>query len=237
MSFFLDRFQKIQDRYYKNYHSTKTNYSHWLGAKRLESMVEVRTTPNTYYEEEYKGHALIIQGLHSTWNTIFDKNGMPFTSQPDFATDIASRGEAVNRDVYVAWAWRIGEPTDTSLLEWNSQYAVICGSHTSDSLAKTIKNAKKRLDLEAKLVAVKDQLISMAGERMSYFANMSDFNPYNAGVNDEVFIQGHGRLRKGIIVETTGSRFIVGYVTPSNNKDLKYKTLPLSRLYKKKEHA
>jgi hypothetical protein len=40
-------------------------------------------------------------------------------------------------------------------------------------------------------------------------------------------------LRKGIVVDTTGSRFIVADVTPSNHIDLKYKTLPLSRLYKK----
>lgn len=233
MSYFLDRFQIIQDRYYQNSNSKTTLYSWWLGSKRLESMVEVRTTPNTYYEEEYKGHALIIQGSHSTWNTIFDKNGMPFISQPDFATDIASRGEAITRDIYTAWAWRIGESTDANDLQWNSQYAVTCGSHSSDDLAKTIKSAKKRLDLEAKIVAVKDQLISIANERMAYFSNMSQFTPYNAVINDQVFVQGHGRLRKGIIVETTGSRFIVAYVTPSNHSDLKYKTLPLSRLYQK----
>ncbi len=232
MSYFLDRFKLIQERYFKDYNSRK-HYSTWLGTKRFDSMIEIDVLPNTYYEEEYKGHALIIQGSHSKWNTIFDKNGMPFTSQPDFATDIASRGEAVSRDVYSAWAWRIGDPTDVKELQWNSQYAIICGSHSSDNLAKTIKGAKKRLDLEAKIVAVLDQLISITNERMDYARDMSEYTPYNALVNDQVFIQGHGRLRKGIIVETTGSRFIVAYVTPSNHSDLKYKTLPLSRMYRK----
>ena len=231
MSFFLDRFQKVQDRYYQHYHS-KTHYSNWLGTKRCENLVEINTTPNTYYEEEYKGHALIIQGSHSTWNTILDKNGMPFDHTPNLA-EIATRGDVINRDVYIAWAWRIGEPTDVADLEWNSQYAVICGSHSSDSLLKTVKNAKKRLDLEAKIVAVKDQLIAIDRERMSYYLDMSPYIPYTATVGDQVFVQGHGRLRKGIIVETTGSRFVVAYVTPSNHDDLKYKTLPLSRMYRK----
>ena len=232
MSYFLDRFQSIQDRYYQNYNS-KTHYSRWLGRKSFESVIEINPLPNTYYEEEYKGHSLIIQGSHSVWNTILDKTGNPFSGTPDSATDIASRGDLNNHDLYIAWAWRIGESTDSNDLQWNSQYAVICGSHSSDDLAKTIKNAKKRLDLEAKIVAVKDQLISIANERMAYFSNMSQFTPYNAVLNDQVFVQGHGRLRKGIIVETTGSRFIVAYVTPSNHVDLKYKTLPLSRMYKK----
>jgi hypothetical protein len=231
MSFFLDRFQKIQNHYYKNYHS-KTHYSNWLGTKRCENMIEINTTPNTYYEVEYKGHALIIQGSHSTWNTILDKNGMPFNHTPD-PTEIATRGDVINHDRYIAWAWRIGEPTDVADLQWNSQYAIICGSHSSDSLLKTVKNAKKRLDLEAKIVAIKDQLIAIDQERMTYSLDMKEFNPYNATIGDQVFIQGHGRLRKGIIVETTGSRFIVAYVTPSNHNDLKYKTLPLTQLYKK----
>ena len=86
---------------------------------------------------------------------------------------------------------------------------------------------------ERRTLRARYQLISIANERMAYFSNMSDFTPYNAVVNDQVFIQGHGRLRKGVVVETTGSRFIVAYVTPSNHNDLKYKTLPLSRLYRK----
>ena len=231
MSYFLDRFVEIQDRYYKNYNDAKTHYSTWLGTKRCENMIEINTIPNTYYEEEYKGHALIIQGSHSKWNTIFNKNGMPFTWTPD-KSEIATRGDVTDRNVYQAWAWRIGDPTEGSNLEWNSQYAIICGNYPSDNLAKTIKSAKKRIDLEAKIVAVKDQLISIANERMAYFSNMSQFTPYNAVIDDQVFIQGHGRLRKGMVVDTTGSRFIVAYVTPSNHNDLKYKTLPLSRLYR-----
>jgi hypothetical protein len=135
--------------------------------------------------------------------------------------------------IFYAWAWRIDGVGVNEPLKWNSEHAVICGSHSSDKIEKTIKLAKKRIDLEAKIVAVQDQLIAMADERMAYSMDMSKYTPYNAVINDQVFIQGHGRLRKGLIVDTTGSRFIVAYVTPSNHHDLKYKTLPLSRLYRK----
>ena len=50
MSYFLDRFVEIQDRYHKNYRS-KTQYSTWLGTKRCENMIEINTVPNTYYED------------------------------------------------------------------------------------------------------------------------------------------------------------------------------------------
>ena len=91
-----------------------------------------------------------------------------------------------------------------------------------------IKKCQKKLDLLSQIVNVKDELISIADERIgSYDAK----NPYNINVGDQVFIQAHGRLRKGKIVSTTGSRFNVGYLTPSNNIDLKYKTLRLDSLW------
>jgi hypothetical protein len=232
MSYFLDRFVAIQDKYYNNYQS-RTHYTTWLRTKRFDNIIELKQMPNTYQEIEYKGHSIIVQGIHNEWCHIFDVNGKPFDRSPDQASDIASRGELQFNTVFLAWAWRIDGVGADKPLGWNSEFAVICGSHTSDKIEKTIKLAKKRIDLEAKIVAVSDQLIAMANERMTYASNMSDFTPYNAVIGDQVFIQGHGRLRKGIIVETTGSRFIVAYVTPSNHDDLKYKTLPLSRLYKK----
>jgi hypothetical protein len=232
MSYFLDRFIEVQDRYYKNYQGSQ-HYSTWLRNKRFDHIIELKQLPNTYQEVEYKGHSIIVQGIHYVWCDIFDVNGLPFTHSPEFASDIATRGDLQFNTVFLAWAWRVGGKDSDKALNWNSENAVICGSHSSDKIEKTIKLAKKRIDLEAKIVAVSDQLIAMANERMTYASNMSDFTPYNAVINDEVFIQGHGRLRKGIIVETTGSRFIVAYVTPSNHNDLKYKTLPLSRLYRK----
>jgi hypothetical protein len=93
--------------------------------------------------------------------------------------------------------------------------------------------ARKKLDIEDKLVQVLPTLISIAPIRWNGgFTHNSEFTPYNAVVGDQVFIQAHGRLRKGIIVETTGRRFIVGYVTPSNHYDLKTKTLSLSEMCK-----
>ena len=232
MSYFLDRFVAIQDKYYNNY-KQGTHHTNWLRSKRLEKMIEIKQLPNTYQEIEYKDHSIIIQGIHHEWCHILDVNGNPFTHTPMQASEIDYRGELQFDTVFVAYAWRIDGVGADKPLNWGSEYAVICGSHSSDKIEKTIKLAKKRIDLEAKIVAVRDQLIAMANERMTYASNMSDFTPYNAVIGDQVFIQGHGRLRKGIIVETTGSRFIVAYVTPSNHDDLKYKTLPLSRLYRK----
>jgi hypothetical protein len=231
MSYFLDRFVAIQDKYYKNYQGS-THHSTWIRNKRFEKMIEIKQLPNTYQEIEYKGHSIIVQGIHHQWCDIFDVGGNQFTLVPP-ASEIATRGELQFMTTYHAWAWRINGVGADKPLNWNSEHAVICGSHSTDKIEKTIKLAKKRIDLEAKIVAVRDQLIAMANERMTYASNMSDFTPYNAVIGDQVFIQGHGRLRKGIIVDTTGSRFIVAYVTPSNNDDLKYKTLPLSRLYQK----
>ena len=231
MSYFLDRFVAIQDKYYNNYQNT-THYSNWLRNKRFDHMIELQQLPNTYQEIEYKGHSIIVQGIHYKWCQISDVNGNPFTHTPT-PSEIANRSDLQFHTIYLAWAWRNGCVNADKPLNWNSENAVICGSHTSDKIEKTIKLAKKRIDLEAKIVAVADQLVAICNERMTYASNMSDFVPYNAVINDQVFIQGHGRLRKGIIVETTGSRFIVAYVTPSNHNDLKYKTLPLSRLYKK----
>jgi len=231
MSYFLDRFVEIQDKYYKNYQGS-THYSTWLRNKRFDHVIELKQLPNTYQEIEYKGHSIIVQGIHHVWCDIFDVNGNTFPNSAP-ASEIKSRGDLQFNTIFLAWAWRIdGQHTDKPL-NWNSEHAIICGSHTSDKIEKTIKLAKKRIDLEAKIVAIQDQLISISTERMTYASNMSDFVPYNAVINDQVFIQGHGRLRKGVIVDTTGSRFIVAYVTPSNHHDLKYKTLPLSRLYKK----
>jgi hypothetical protein len=234
MSYLLDRFVELQDKYYNNYQGS-THISNWIRTKRFEKMIEIKQLPNTYQEIEYKGHSIIVQGVHHQWCDIFDKNGNPFTHTPDSATDIASRGDLQFNTIFYAWAWRIDGVGVNEPLKWNSEHAVICGSHSSDKIEKTIKLAKKRIDLEAKIVAVQDQLIAIAGERMAQSMNMSDYTPYNAVINDQVFIQGFGRLRKGIIVETTGSRFVVAYVTPSNHHDLKYKTLPLSRLYIKEK--
>jgi hypothetical protein len=229
MSYFLDRFVELQDKYYKNYQGD-THHSTWLRNKRFDHMIELKQLPNTYQEIEYKGHSIIVQGIHHQWCDIFDVNGSHFSSLPP-TSQIKSRGDLQFSTTFHAWAWRIDGVGVNEPLKWNSEHAVICGSHSSDKIEKTIKLAKKRIDLEAKIVAVQDQLIFLASERMVYSSNMSAFNPYNAVVNDQVFIQGFGRLRKGIIVETTGSRFVVAYVTPSNHHDLKYKTLPLSRLY------
>lgn len=231
MSYLLDRFVAIQDRYYQNYQGS-THYSTWIRNKRFDKIIEIKQLPNTYQEIEYKGHSIIVQGIHHQWCDLFDVNGNKFSHVPP-TSEIASRGDLQFDTIFMAWAWREDCKDSDQPLKWNSENAVITGSHSSDKIEKTIKLAKKRIDLEAKIVAVADQLIAMANERMVYSVDMTKYIPYNAVINDQVFIQGHGRLRKGIIVDTTGSRFIVAYVTPSNHHDLKYKTLPLSRLYRK----
>ena len=91
-----------------------------------------------------------------------------------------------------------------------------------------MRSAKKKLDLRAKVDAVKDDLIATSNDRM---VRNSGVNPYNAQIGDQPFIQAFGRLRRGKIVDTVGSRFIVAYCTPSNTDELKYKALPLSQLW------
>ena len=233
--------KRLKDLHYRVYvenphpmHSPDPQFTWRAGRLHFEKVVEVTDRGFTYYEEEYKGFQLIIvEHLHQ-WRRIYDLNGNEFGHVGALSIEpshIGTYGEMNDQRTHYAYAWKIGALSDTiDEIHWGSQFATIQGICTSDSYAKTRKQAMKKLDTYHAIDQIRDTLILIADEK-AVSGNVD--NPYNACVGDQIFIQAHGRLRKGVIVETTGSRFVVGYVTPSNHQDLKLKLLPLQHLWVK----
>jgi hypothetical protein len=183
----------------------------------------------TFDEQIYKGFQLIIIGFNYEFRTVLDLNGN--TTDSYLANDqIGGYQNDVRSFVhYEGIAYEIGGVGDTQqTLNWLGQVATLYMYGGDTDATKTIKKCQKKLDLLSQIANVRDELISISTERASSYDTK---NPYNINVGDQVFIQAHGRLRKGKIVSTTGSRFIVGYLTPSNHDDLKYKTLRLDSLW------
>lgn len=205
----------------------------WNGRKRLDGYAQMRTSHITLQEEEYKGHQIVVVGFHKEFRHYLH----PLTgeNENDYyqLSNCVVESEPMKSETFIAFGYQIGDNNKLiDELNFSYQFAVIKGTFETNSFDATIKKAKKRLDLQSKIVAVSDELIAIASERFNRgYTDLAEFRPYNALVGDHVFIQAHGRLRKGIVVDTTGSRFIVGYVTPSNHSELKFKTLPLSNLF------
>ena len=80
----------------------------------------------------------------------------------------------------------------------------------------------KKIDILADVKSAQTEINLINNDRV-YGSDVE--TPYNVLVGDHVFVQAFGRLRNGVVVKTTGGKFIVGYSTPSNQKELKYKTL------------
>jgi len=201
----------------------------WYNSSILQTVCKVTLREITFIEETYKGYQLIVVGWHRDLQTIYDLNGDQIIHTTNTAEDQISRyGDPERRSSYSAYAWKIGATESVANLKWLGQLSTINGICSSVKEQTTLKSARKRLDLLAKVEAVKDRLITLSDLRLY---SGGAVNPYNAVLGDEPFIQAHGRLRQGKIVETTGSRFVVAYCTPSNHSDLKYKTLPLSQLW------
>jgi hypothetical protein len=227
--------KRLRDYYSKDYYQTlgDNQDSIWNGRKRLDGYTQMKTSQITLQEEEYKGHQIVVVGFHKEFQYYLSRNTF------EHVDDYSELGTAILETQihkfsnYIAFGYKIGD-TNSSIdsLNWSFQFAVIKGTFETDSFDATMKKTKKRIDLQAKIDAVRDELIAIADERMVRSSTaQQEFSVYNALVGDHVFIQAHGRLRKGIVVDTTGSRFIVGYVTPSNHNELKFKTLRLSDLY------
>jgi hypothetical protein len=216
-----------QDRYDKVGFSYHTR---WLNNRHFAHFVKATLESVTYYEEEYKGEQIIVIGWHHVMETLLDRNGEPFPHQVS-DDEVASYGKPEKHSSFHAYSWEIGSIHDRMTeISWinhcTATLSGVCGSSKQDT---TLKSARKKVDLSAKIRDVKDELLAIVNDHIDY--GTSKENPYNASVNDLVYIQAFGRLRRGKIVATTGSRFIVGYATPSNSTDLKYKTLPLSQLW------
>jgi hypothetical protein len=192
----------------------------------LPQYMKVTLRDITFHEEEYKGYQLIVIGWQYESQLIFDKNDEPFTHSQIEEDEIGRYGEVQHRPQYAVYAWRIGDTESVSNLNYLSALATLGGICSSVKEKVTLKSARKKLDLLAKIDAVKGEIALISDHRVS-----KPVNPYNITTGEYAYIQAFGRLRKGKIVDTTGSRFIVAYCTPSNTRDLKYKTLPLSRLW------
>jgi hypothetical protein len=197
----------------------------------MDTTHEIKVLETIFHEETFKDHfQLIITEVKYSMREVLDANGNPLTSH--YSVDqnlVGGYGETKLVNVYTAYAWEIGTKYDDQPLNWLTHYSVVSGIGRGRSMAKTMKVAKDKLEILSRVRAVRTELIALAPEQFEgSWQNAKP--PYNALVGDKVFVQAHGRLRRGVIVATTGSRFVVGYVTPSNHDDLKYKTLSLAGL-------
>lgn len=213
----------------------KVQDTNWLGRKYSQELMRMTMTGGTIQDVEYEGHQILVIGYHWAYQYYLDKNGVR-------VADIAEIGNPTSNPTlepeihqvsnFYAMGYRHSDAHHD--LEWCGQDALFSMVYTSNSSKSTLKKAMKRIDLENKILAVRDELIAIANTKWNNgFTNFQDnqFAPYNAVIGDKVFVQAHGRLRQGIIVDTSGSKFVVGYVTPSNHYEMKYKTLPLSLMY------
>ena len=196
---------------------------------KFDLLTQSKLVNLTFNEQTYKGFQLITIGFNYEFRTVLDLNGN--TTDSYLADDqIGGYMNDVKSFVYYeSIAYEIGGVGDNQQnLQWLGSGASLYMYGGDTDQNKTIKKCQKKLDLLSQIKDVRDELISIADERISSYDTK---NPYNINVGDQVFIQAHGRLRKGKIVSTTGSRFNVGYLTPSNHSDLKYKTLRLDCLW------
>lgn len=220
-SFYADRLRRTYEPLRKD-----PFYRWWYGATRFATMQEITEIDTKFHEETYLGFQLVIVEHKYQLREPLDSNGETFSLRSTFDRSLV-RGftKMQYRSDFYAYAWKIGDPSDQfNDLAYSGQFAIIERICVSTSLAKTRKGALAKLKILAEVQAVNGALISICEERL--FSD-SRVNPYNIRVGDRVFVQAHGRLRKGIVTSTTGSRFVVGYVTPSNHEDLKYKIVRL----------
>lgn len=227
MTIYLDRLKKC---YEENNEVGVSRLTKHFEGKWQNTISEVTLNKITFEEQEYKGYQLVIVGWNWSIKEPLDKHGNQFFDTPN-KTQISRYGEYRIAKLFRAFGYDLSDIERKKVvnLSWASQFAIIAGTFTSNSASKTEKSAKKRIDFLAKLKNQRERLIEISECRLSAYGNAD--NPYNVIQDDVVYIQAHGRLRKGVVVGATGSRFIVGYVTPSNHNQLKWKTLPLSQLW------
>jgi hypothetical protein len=234
----IDRVEKLRNYYDKYDHAVGTTFTTtWCGRRtRLPYVAEVTQLEREYIREEYEGFELILTKSSWKYQEIFDVNGDHFNHGNVSKDEIAGRGKEQFLTEYLAFAWEIKDYYfDAELNTPHAfEFSVFCGLGISDSYEKTRKTAIKKLDTLKKVKDVLPRLIEICDERLLIGHDQKEkYRPFNVLVGDEVFVQAHGRKRKGIVVGTTGSRFIVGYVTPANHRDLKYKILGMDYLWVK----
>jgi hypothetical protein len=230
-SFYLERLKTKFNTQGAYWSVGETSTSIWQPHTRnkFDLFTQTKLIDITFDEQTYKDFQLIIIGFNYEFRTVLDLNGNP-SSNYLADSDIGGYMNDIRSFVFhESIAYEIGGVGDLKQeLDWLGQSATLYMYGGDTDATKTIKKCQKKLDLLSQIANVRDELISISTERASSYDTK---NPYNINVGDQVFIQAHGRLRKGKIVSTTGSRFIVGYLTPSNHDDLKYKTLRLDSLW------
>lgn len=168
-----------------------------------------RIIDTDFHCEIYKGFAIVV--WKQEWTT-------PATGR--------------TRISYSNYVWECGGVFDSlPNLGWISQGCVTTG-YGATTLSESLKKVKKRVDVLSLMYAHKTELQGLSQHYVNRISSNSS-PVYNALVGDVVAISAFGRTRLGKIVKTTGNRFIVAYMTPSNPHDVHYKTLPLSSIYPK----
>lgn len=168
-----------------------------------------RIVDEDFYCELYKGFAIVV------WKQEFN-----------------TPTQGVTRTLHQCYVWEVGGFFDhITNLSWLAQGCVTVG-WGADTLDKSLKKVRKKVDLLALIHADKDELKALS---ITYRPSIrhDEEHVFNAGIGDVVAIRAFGRTRLGKVITTTGNRFIVAYMTPSNAVDVHYKTLPLTHLYKK----
>ena len=167
-----------------------------------------RFNDQDFYCEIYKGFAIVC--WQQVWNT-------PTGNTP--------------RVVLNNYVWEVGGLFDhLENLAWVSQGCVTTG-YGSKNFTDSIKKVKKKIDVLSDLYSIKSELFVLSRTSRSRGIASTESPVFNASVGDVVAIHAFGRTRLGKIVRTTGNRFIVGYMTPSNPHDVHYKTLRLNDIY------
>lgn len=229
-SFYLERLKKYFDAHY-SHGLGKPYYRSAIRGMKWESVHETILEGFEYHEETYKEFQVVYVTRRYRVRQVFDQYANPLDYNAGFnITSISSYGEPRIIKESMVYAYDLTTDRGNDELTWISDGAVIDGSCGSVAIDNTRKKALKQLDLVYQLRQVKDQLIALCDERIFH---RDCVNPYNILVGDQLFIQAHGRLRKGLVIATTGSRFVVGYVTPSNHADLKYKIVRLGQAWVK----
>ena len=202
----------------------------WLHGKRCdrpldieESNFELHDLPMGHF------HAVIVQ-TNYRWRELFDSNGDVITDYVRDDSQIASRGNWTDSVNYQCYVYRTGTKADDfATLNYPYQFAQFHGV-SSNSLKEITKKINKKLNVLNKVADNLDELITLCREPVSRFAKNAYEVPYNVNVGDHVFVPAFGYWRKGKVLATSGAKFIVGYVTPSNTFDLKYKSVCLADL-------
>lgn len=167
-----------------------------------------RIVDTDFHCEIYKGFAIVV------WQQV--------RSLPNNQT----------QTLFSNYIWEVGGMFDKLLnLSWIAQGCVSAG-YGAKTLEQAIKKSKKRIDLLSILYCEKQELQALSH---SYGRRIGQYEEplYNARIGDVVALRAFGRSRLGKVVTTTGNRFVVAYMTPSNPHDVHYKTVTLDYLFPK----